>query len=97
MLQVFYLDVEYVFLWILKCLHVFFQVFQTHVSSVSYVFKYMLQIFYLDVSKTDRVSLLGDPPAAAGPGLDKASRGGVSGLRVGSGGAGDDVGPHVGV
>jgi hypothetical protein len=70
-------------------LQVFFQVFQTHVSSVSYAFKHMLQMFHLDVSKTERVSLLGDPPATAGPGLDEASRGGASSLRVGSGGAGD--------
>jgi hypothetical protein len=32
-LQVFYLDVAYDFVWILKCFQVFLQVFQTHVSS----------------------------------------------------------------
>jgi hypothetical protein len=41
---------------IFKC---FLQVFQKHVSSVSSVFSYMLQMFHLDVSKVDRVLLLG--------------------------------------
>ena len=34
---------------------VFLQVFQTHVSSVSSVFRCLLQIFHLNVSKVDRV------------------------------------------
>jgi hypothetical protein len=34
-LQVFYLDVAYVFQWSFKCFQVFWQVFQTYVSSVS--------------------------------------------------------------
>jgi hypothetical protein len=33
--------------------------FETHVSSVSSVFKRMLQMFFLDISKVDRVLLLG--------------------------------------
>ena len=35
--------------------HVFLQVFPKHVSSVSFVFRRMLQVLYLDVSKVDRV------------------------------------------
>jgi hypothetical protein len=36
--------------------HMFLQMFQTHVSSVSsFVFRCMLQIFYLDVSKVDLI------------------------------------------
>jgi hypothetical protein len=38
-----------------KHFHVFFQVFQTHVSSVSSVSRRMLQMFYRDGSKVDRV------------------------------------------
>jgi hypothetical protein len=34
---------------------VFLQVFQMHISSVSYAFRRMLQVLYLDVSKLDRV------------------------------------------
>ena len=48
MLQVFIPNVLSIF-----CTHIF-QVFQTHVSSVSSVFFCMLQVLYLDVSKTDR-------------------------------------------
>jgi hypothetical protein len=33
--------------------------FETHVSSVSFVFKRMLQMFFLDISKVDRMLLLG--------------------------------------
>jgi hypothetical protein len=38
---------------------VFSQVFQTLVLSVSFVFFYMLQRLYLDVSKVDRVLHMG--------------------------------------
>jgi hypothetical protein len=39
---------------IFKCFHMFLQVFQTHVSSVSYVFKRVFQVLYLNVLKVDR-------------------------------------------
>jgi hypothetical protein len=55
MLQVFYLDVTCVcndFQTFFKC---FFQLFQKHVSSVSSIFRRMLQLLHLDVSKVDRV------------------------------------------
>jgi hypothetical protein len=39
MLQVFYLDVAYVFQWLFKCFHVFLQVFQTQASNVSFIFR----------------------------------------------------------
>jgi hypothetical protein len=55
MLQMFYLDVAYVLQWLFKCFQVLLQVFQIHVSSVSYVFRRMLQMFHLDVSKVERV------------------------------------------
>jgi hypothetical protein len=47
-----------VFIWVLhmfcKCFY-FFQLFQIHVSSVSSVFRRMLQIFHPDVSKENQV------------------------------------------
>jgi hypothetical protein len=46
----------------------FLLMFQTHVSSVSSVFRLMLQMFHLNVLKVNRVSLLQGPtypPAAA--------------------------------
>jgi hypothetical protein len=49
MLLVFYQDVAYV----CNVFQVFFQVFQTHISSVSSIFFFMLQMLYLDVSKVD--------------------------------------------
>jgi hypothetical protein len=53
-LQVFYLDVAFAraFSSGFVC---FLQVFLTHVSSVSSVFRRMLQMFHLDVSKVDKV------------------------------------------
>jgi hypothetical protein len=51
MLQVFYLHVTYV----CNGFQVFFQVFQTHDSSVSSVFRHMLQVLHLDVLKIYRV------------------------------------------
>jgi hypothetical protein len=38
-----------------QCFQVFLQVFHTHVSSVSSIYIRMLQMFYLDVSKVERV------------------------------------------
>jgi hypothetical protein len=38
-----------------KCISVFSQVFQAHVSSVSSFFRHMLQKFHLNVSKLDKV------------------------------------------
>ena len=55
MLQLFYLDIAYVF----NCFQVFlgvFKVFQKYVSSVSSVFFYMLQLLHLNVLKIDRTS-----------------------------------------
>jgi hypothetical protein len=50
----FYLDVVYVLQWfIFKCFHVFLLVFQMHFSSVSSVFRRILQVLHLDVSKVD--------------------------------------------
>jgi hypothetical protein len=46
-----YLDVAYVFNSFFKCFHVFLQVYETHVSRVSYVFISMLQMFHLDIRK----------------------------------------------
>jgi len=52
---VFYLDVAYVLQWFSSVSCVFLQVFQTNVSNVSSVFRRMLQMFYLDVLKVDRM------------------------------------------
>jgi hypothetical protein len=46
---------SYVLQWLFKCFHMFLQVFRTHVLSVSSVFKRILQMFHIDVSKVDRV------------------------------------------
>jgi hypothetical protein len=52
-LRVFYLDVTYVLQWFFRC---FSDVFASiHILSVSSVFRRMLQMFYLDVPKVDRV------------------------------------------
>ena len=66
---------------------VFLQVFQTLVSSVSSVFTCMLQMFHLDVIKTNRVLLLGTHLSQQAS--KQGNRGGVRGLHVGSGGVGD--------
>ena len=64
-----YLDVAYVshtcckcFIWMCVCVamvssvfRVFLRVFRTHVSNVSFVFRRMLQLLHLDVSKLQRV------------------------------------------
>ena len=55
MLQVFYLYVAYVLQCFLSVFHVFLQVFQMHVSIISSVFFYMLQVLHLDILKVDRV------------------------------------------
>jgi hypothetical protein len=48
-------------------IHVFLQVFQTYILSVSFIFKRMFQMLHLDVSKVDRVlhMLQWDPHVAA--------------------------------
>ena len=51
----FYLDVAYVLQCLFKCFQMFWQVFQTHVSSISSVFRHMLQMFHLNVSKVNWV------------------------------------------
>jgi hypothetical protein len=43
-----------------------FEMFQTHVSSVSSVFTHMLQMFYLDVFKNRSGVAIGNPLAAVG-------------------------------
>jgi hypothetical protein len=41
---------------VFKCFfHMFLQVFQTHVSSVSFVFLCIFQVLHLDISKVDKV------------------------------------------
>jgi hypothetical protein len=54
MFQLFYLYVVYVLPWLFKCFRIFLQVFQMHVSSVSFVFRCILQMFHLNVSKVYR-------------------------------------------
>jgi len=51
-----YLDVAYVLQWFFKCFQVFLQVFQTYISSVSFIFKRILQMFHMNVSKVDQIS-----------------------------------------
>jgi hypothetical protein len=46
---------------------VFLQVFQMHVSNVSFVFKRALQLLYLDVSKLDRMLHLPPRSSAVSP------------------------------
>jgi hypothetical protein len=68
MLQMFYLDVVYVFAMVFKYFScVCLQVFRTHILSVSSVFMHMLQVFHLNDSKVDGMSymLQCDPPAIA--------------------------------
>jgi hypothetical protein len=60
-LHVFYLDVAYGS----NDFQVFFQVSWKHVSSVSTAFRRMLQLFYLDVSKVNRVLHLFSPSATS--------------------------------
>jgi hypothetical protein len=43
------------FIMVSSVFHVFLQVFQTHVSNVSFVFRRILQLLHLDVLKPDRV------------------------------------------
>jgi hypothetical protein len=78
--KVFYLDVVYV----CNCFQVVLQVFQTHVSSVPSVFRHMLQVLHLDISKVNWVlhMLQCDPFGAAG----REGPGWVGRFRAGSGG-----------
>jgi hypothetical protein len=87
MLHMFFNDISSVFRCFCKCFRRMFQVFQMHVSSVSSVFTRMLQMFHPDVLKINRMLLLGThlPQQAS----ERGSRGGASGLRVGSGATGD--------
>jgi hypothetical protein len=77
--QVFYLDVAYVFVMVSSVFKVFLQVFQVHVSSVSSVFKHMLQVLHLNVSKVDR--LLHFPPRLLLPRLSVSSSRSRLGIR----------------
>jgi hypothetical protein len=63
-LHVFYLNVACGCHGFQVCFKSFFQVFQKHVSSVLTIFRRMLQLLYLDVSKIDRVLHLSSPPSA---------------------------------
>jgi hypothetical protein len=75
---VFYLKLAYVLQWLFKCFQMFLQVFQKYVSSVSALFRRILQMFLLIVSKVDRVSLLEThmlqpaAPAARAPPIERA-------------------------
>jgi hypothetical protein len=53
--------------WFSSIFHVFLQVFQTHVLSVSFAFRHVFQTLHLDVSKVDQVwrILQRDPPSVA--------------------------------
>ena len=75
MMQVFYLDVAYVYIKGFKCFQVFLQVFQTHVS---FVFRRILQLLHLNVSKLDRVLYLSPRISVVSPRCQtqKASAGG---------------------
>jgi hypothetical protein len=55
MLHMFHTYVASAFIWMLRMCCNCFQVFQTHALNVSSVFRRMLQVLYLDVSKVDRV------------------------------------------
>ena len=46
---------------LLGCFRCVFQVFQKHISSVSTVFRRILQLLYLDVSKVDLILYLSSP------------------------------------
>jgi hypothetical protein len=63
MMSVFYLDIAYVYNGF-KCFHVFLQVFQTHVS---FVFRRMLHLLHLDISKLDWVLQLPPRLSAVSP------------------------------
>ena len=73
------------------------QVFQTHVLSVSSIFRRMLQVLYLDVSKVDRVlhMLQCDPPAA-GAGGGSTGRARRRRRLLGPGGGADAAWAQVG-
>jgi hypothetical protein len=56
MLQVYYLDIAYVFAIVFKCFPGdFLQVFLKLVSSVSSAFRYTMQVLHLDFLKVNRV------------------------------------------
>jgi hypothetical protein len=78
------------FAMVFKRFYVFFQVFQKHVSNVSSIFRCMLQVLHLDVSKLDRVLHMGHAWEVGEA---------ASGLRVQPGGAATSSrrGPCVGV
>jgi hypothetical protein len=69
--------------WFSNVFQAFSQVFQTLVLSVSFVFFYILQLLYLDVSKVDRVLHMGCTWEAAG-GMDDV-RGGMDNVGGGAG------------
>jgi hypothetical protein len=78
----FYLDVAYV----LQMFQVFLQVFQMHVSNILFVFRCMLYLLHLDVSKLDRVLNLSPSPFCC---FASAKRGKAEVVPTGIGG------PHV--
>jgi hypothetical protein len=62
----FYTYVAYVFQWLFKRFQAFLPVFQTHISSVSSVFRCTLQIFLFEYFKNKASVDAGDPPTTAG-------------------------------
>jgi hypothetical protein len=69
-------------------------VFQTYVSSVLFIFRHILQVLRLDISKGDRVlhMLQCDPPTVAAGGGTRVGRGCIAG----SGGRADAAWGRVG-
>jgi hypothetical protein len=71
----------YMFAMVFKHFYVFFQVFQKYVSSVSSIFRHMLQVLHLDVSKLDQVLHMGYAwevgEAASGPRVQPGSAGNI--------------------
>jgi hypothetical protein len=80
------------FAMVFKCFYVFLQVFQTHVSSISFIFRHMSQVLYLNVSNVDRVlyMLQCAPPTAA---TEEAVRDWAGRRRIVGSGGGADAAP----
>jgi hypothetical protein len=84
------------FAMVFKCFHVFLQVFHTHVLSILSVFKCMLQVLRLDVSKVDRLlHMLQCDLSVAAAGWGTRGQAGRR-HRVGSGGGADAAWYRVG-
>jgi hypothetical protein len=70
-LQVFYLDVVYVFAMVSSVFQLFLQAYHMYVSSVSFALKRMLQVLHLNILKVDQVLHL--PPRLLLPRLGVSS------------------------